>query len=455
MAGNLSFDSLKQRVDDGSIDTVIAAIPDMQGRLMGKRFQAEYFVSTAWKETHCCNYLVATDMEMETVAGYKASSWEAGYGDYSMVPDMATLRVLPWADGTALVICDLVDHHTHELVPHAPRTVLKKQLQRLEAMGLSSAVATELEFFVFREDFESLRDADYTDMTTISPYNEDYHLFQTAKEEPLMRGIRTGLQGAGVAVENTKGEACAGQAEINVCYTRGLEMADNHVLVKQAVKEIALQHERAVTFMAKWDTDAAGSSSHVHQSLQTLEGEPAFYDADAPYGMSELMRHYLAGLLAHADDITFFLAPYVNSYKRFAEATFAPTKAVWSMDNRTAGYRIVAPDTASVRVECRVGGADLNPYLAIAAQLAAGIKGIEDKLTLEPEFSGNAYEEEGIREVPRTLRAATNALRSSSMLREALGDAVVDHYVRCAEWEQEEFDRKVTDYERRRGFERA
>ncbi|AQA19228.1 glutamine synthetase [Halioglobus japonicus] len=455
MAGNLSFDSLKQRVDDGSIDTVIAAIPDMQGRLMGKRFQAEYFVSTAWKETHCCNYLVATDMEMETVAGYKASSWDAGYGDYSMVPDMATLRVLPWADGTALVICDLVDHHTHELVPHAPRTVLKKQLQRLEAMGLSSAVATELEFFVFREDFESLRDADYTDMTTISPYNEDYHLFQTAKEEPLMRGIRTGLQGAGVAVENTKGEACAGQAEINVCYTGGLEMADNHVLVKQAVKEIALQHERAVTFMAKWDTDAAGSSSHVHQSLQTLEGEPAFYDADAPYGMSELMRHYLAGLLAHADDITFFLAPYVNSYKRFAEATFAPTKAVWSMDNRTAGYRIVAPDTASVRVECRVGGADLNPYLAIAAQLAAGIKGIEDKLTLEPEFSGNAYEEEGIREVPRTLRAATDALRSSSMLREALGDAVVDHYVRCAEWEQEDFDRKVTDYERRRGFERA
>ncbi|QFU75605.1 glutamine synthetase [Halioglobus maricola] len=455
MAGNLSFDALRQQVEAGSIDTVIAAIPDMQGRLMGKRFQAEYFVSTAWQETHCCNYLVATDMEMETVAGYKSSSWEAGYGDYSMVPDMATLRQLPWVEGTALVLCDLVDHHSHELVPHAPRTVLKKQLQRLEALGLGTAVATELEFFVFREDFETLRDADYTDMTTISPYNEDYHLFQTAREENLMRSIRTGLQGAGVAVENTKGEACAGQAEINVCYTDGLEMADNHVLVKQAVKEIGLQCDRAVTFMAKWDTDAAGSSSHIHQSLRAADGTPVFYDAEKKYGMSDTMRHYLAGLLAHADDVTFFLAPYINSYKRFAESTFAPTKAVWSMDNRTAGYRIVGPGTASVRVECRVGGSDLNPYLAIAAQLAAGIKGIEDKLELEPEFSGNAYEAEGVREIPRTLRAATEALRNSSMLREAMGGEVVDHYVRCAEWEQEDFDRKVTDYERRRGFERA
>lgn len=455
MPGNLSFDELKAQVKKGAIDTVIAAATDMQGRLMGKRFQAEFFISTAWEETHCCNYLLATDMEMETVEGYASTGWSAGYGDYTMKPDMATLRIIPWLEGTALVLCDMLDHHTHEAVPHAPRSMLKKQLQRLDDQGLVSAVATELEFFVFRESFETLRDQGYRDSTTISAYNEDYHIFQTTKEEGLMRKIRNGLQGAGINVENTKGEASAGQAEVNVCYCEGLEMADNHVLVKNAVKEIAFLHGNAISFMAKWDDQAAGSSSHVHQSLRKKDGTPVFYDPDAQYGMSTIMQHYLAGLLNYADDITYFLAPYINSYKRFSAATFAPTKAVWSIDNRTAGYRIVAPGTESVRVECRVGGSDLNPYLAIAAQLAAGLKGIEDKLSLEECFTGNAYQAEGVREIPHTLRAATEALRNSTMLREAMGDAVVDHYVRAAEWEQEDFDRRVTDYERSRGFERA
>jgi glutamine synthetase len=455
MPRTLSFEELKQQVQDGVIDTVIAAMPDMQGRLMGKRFQAEYFVRTAWEETHACNYLLATDMEMLAVDGYASTSWAAGYGDYTLKPDMGTLRRLPWLEGTALVLCDAFDHHTHAPVAHAPRNVLQKQLQRLEQMGLVSLVATELEFFIFRESFEALCDQGYRSPTTISAYNEDYHIFQTTKEEGLMRRVRNGLQGAGIDVENSKGEASAGQAEINVCYCDALTMADNHVLVKNAIKEMAFQEGRAITFMAKWDAQAAGSSSHIHQSLRKKDGTPVFYDPAAEHGMSALMRHYLAGLLKYADDNMVFLAPYINSYKRFSAATFAPTKAVWSIDNRTAGYRIVAPGSASVRVECRVGGADLNPYLAIAAQIAAGIKGIEEKLELEPAFSGDAYKADGVREIPGSLRAATVALRNSSMLRAAMGDAVVDHYVRAAEWEQEDFDRRVTDYERIRGFERA
>ncbi len=455
MPGNLTLETLKEKVASGQIDTVITAIPDMQGRLMGKRFHAQFFLDSAWEETHCCNYLIATDLEMHTVDGYQSTSWSAGYGDYIMKPDLSTLRLLPWLEGTALVLCDLLDHHTHAPVPHSPRAVLKHQVERLRSMGLESAVATELEFFVFRESFEELRDKGYRDMTTISSYNEDYHIFQTTKEESLMRAIRNGLQGAGVRVENTKGEADPGQAEINVCYSDALEMADNHCLVKNAVKEIAFLNNRAVTFLAKWSHDAAGSSSHIHQSLVSTEGEPVFYDPNAEYGMSEMMRQYLAGLLKHASENTFFLAPYVNSYKRFMAGTFAPTKAIWSLDNRTAGYRVVADGTRNVRVECRVGGSDLNPYLAIAAQIAAGIAGIENRLELEKEFKGDAYQARKAREIPSTLAQATQALKKSAMLRDAMGADVIDHYVRNAEWELEDFYSKVTDYEVRRGFERA
>jgi glutamine synthetase len=455
MSGFLSFENLKQRVEQGSIDTVIVAIPDMQGRLMGKRMQAEFFVETAWEETHCCNYLVATDLEMNTVEGYASTSWAAGYGDYTMRPDMTTLRLLPWLEGTAMVLCDLLDHHGHAPVPHSPRAILKKQIDRLEKMGFRSAVATELEFFVFHETYDELRQKDYRDMTTISPYNEDYHIFQTTKEEGLMRQIRNGLQGAGIKVENTKGEADPGQAEVNVQYGDALYMADTHVLVKNAVKEIAFLNNKSVTFLGKWSHNAAGSSSHIHQSLVSLSGDPVFQDSKGQYGMSDTMKHYLAGLLKYADDNTCFLAPYVNSYKRFMEGTFAPTKAIWSLDNRTAGFRIVGSDSASVRVECRIGGSDLNPYLAIAGQIAAGIAGIEEKLELEPEFKGDAYQAEKARGIPTTLVAATSALDSSTMLREAFGSEVIDHYVRAAQWEQESFEQVVTDYEVKRGFERA
>ncbi|MCI5076927.1 glutamine synthetase family protein [Oricola sp.] len=458
MPGMMTLEELKTAVDLGEIDTVIAAHTDMQGRLMGKRFHAQHFLESAKDETHCCNYLLTVDMEMEPVPGYETASWEKGYGDHTMIPDMSTLRRIPWQEGTALVLCDLVDHATHEHIPVSPRAVLKKQLLRLREMGMTAMMASELEFFLFHESFEEAHAKGYRDLNLISAYNEDYHIFQTAKEETVMRAIRNGLYGAGIPVENSKGEAWAGQEEINVKYADALTAADNHVITKNGVKEIAWANGRAATFMAKWDYTAAGSSSHVHQSLWTADGKrPEFYDEGGgdPDGMSETMRYYLAGLLRHAWEFTFFLAPNINSYKRFQAGTFAPTKAIWSRDNRTAGYRICGGGTKALRVECRVGGSDLNPYLAFAAQLAAGIAGIEGKYELEPEFRGDAYAARRAREIPKTLRDAAVALKRSKMLRAALGDDVVDHYVHAAEWEQFEYDRRITDWEIARGFERS
>lgn len=455
MPGNLTLEELKKAVAAGEIDTVIPCQIDMQGRLMGKRLHAQYFLDSAVNETHSCNYLLATDLEMYTVEGYSSTSWAAGYGDYTMKPDLSTLRRIPWLDRTALVICDVLDHHGHEEVEHAPRALLKRQVERLEAMGLQAMVATELECHVFKQSYEEAHAGGYRDLEVISPYNEDYHIFQTSKEEPVMQAIRNGLYGAGVPIEGTKGEADAGQEEINVKYSDALDAADNHAITKNAAKEIAWANGRALTFLAKWSHDVAGNSSHIHQSLWTTGGEPAFYDPDGPYGMSEMMRHYLAGLLRYSADTAYFLAPYVNSYKRFAKGTFAPTNAVWSRDNRTAGYRLCGDGSTSVRIECRFGGSDLNPHLAIAAQIAAGLAGVEEKLELEDEFTGDAYEAESRNSFPTTLREAAAALRGSAMMREAFGDVVIDHYSRAAEWEQEEFDRKVTDWEVARGFERA
>ncbi len=456
MKGLMTLDELRQEVIDGRIDTVLACQVDMQGRLMGKRFQAEFFVDSAWEETHSCNYLLATDMEMETVEGYRATIWASGYGDYNMVPDLATLRRIPWLEGTAMVLCDVLDHHTHEDVPHSPRAILKRQVTRLAEAGMTANMASELEFFLFHNSFEEMREQGYRGMNVISPYNEDYHIFQTTKEEGVMRAIRNGLNGAGIPVECSKGEACAGQEEINVVYADALTSADRHVIVKQGCKEIAWQQGKSLTFLAKWDTAQAGSSSHIHQSLWSADGStPLFHDSGQEHGMSQTMRHYLAGLLTYASDITCFLAPYVNSYKRFQAGTFAPTKAIWSLDNRTAGYRLCGENSRSVRVECRVGGSDLNPYLAYAGQIAAGLAGIEQSLTLEDAFSGDAYHGESLREIPKTLREATDAMDGSSMLRNALGDEVIDHYVHAARWEQREYDRVVTDWEISRGFERA
>lgn len=455
MSGNLTFDELKAAFASGEIDTVLAVQVDMQGRLMGKRFHASNFIESAHKETHSCNYLIATDMEMEPVDGYASTSWASGYGDYVMRPDMSTLRRIPWLEATAMVMCDVEDHHTHKDVTHSPRAVLKKQIARLEAMGMKAMMASELEFFLFHESFREAHDNGYRNMNLVSPYNEDYHIFQTTKEEDVMRAIRNGLYGAGIPVECSKGEASAGQEEINVKYDEALTSADNHTIVKNGCKEIAWSKGQALTFMAKWDNTSAGSSSHVHQSLWSMDGKPLFLDETSEHGMSKLMRHYMAGLLTHASEMTYFLAPNINSYKRFVAGTFAPTKAIWSPDNRTAGYRLCAEKTKGIRVECRVGGSDLNPHLAFAALLAAGIAGIENELELEPAFEGDAYAGKGVREIPATLRAAADTLNGSDMLRNAMGEDVIDHYVRAAHWEQEVFDTRVTDWEVSRGFERS
>jgi len=426
----------------------------MQGRLIGKRFQAEFFLEGAIDETHGCDYLLADDIDMEPVPGYEAANWERGYGDFVMKPDLGTLMKATWLEGTALVLTDVVDHHHHEPVPHSPRAILKGQLARLEALGLTANFASELEFYLFDETFRSAWDKGYRDLTTAGYYIEDYNIFQTTKEEGVIRDMRKKLQASGIPVENSKGEWGPGQEELNVRYSDALTMADRHVVMKNAMKEIAYAHGKSITFMSKWNYGLAGSSSHIHMSL-AKGGKNQFHDPRADRGMSQMMRHYVAGLLTYAHDITYFLAPYINSYKRFQAGTFAPTKAIWSEDNRTAGFRLCGAGTKGVRIECRIGGADLNPYLSFAALLAAGLAGIEQKLELEAPFTGDAYVGKRLREVPKTLRGAIESLRKSKMLRAALGDQVVGHYLHTAEWEQAEYDRRVTDWELKRGFERS
>jgi glutamine synthetase len=454
MPGNLTLETLKAAVTRGEIDTVIVAAIDMQGRLMGKRFHAQFFVNGGHEETHCCNYLLAVDMEMTTVQGYKSSNWQTGYGDYVMKPDMATLRLVPWLPGTALVLCDLLDHH-HKPVAHSPRQILKRQVDRARALGLEPMMATELEFYLFENSYESLRDSNFTGLKPISAYNEDYHIFQTTKEEDVMRAVRNGLYGAGIPIENSKGEADSGQEEVNYRYSDALDTADNHTITKHGIKEIAWTKGRSVTFMAKYDHRKAGSSSHCHQSLWTKDGKPAFFDGGDTHGMSDLMKHYIAGQLAYAREMTVFLAPFVNSYKRFTVGMFAPTKAVWSADNRTAGFRVCGEHTKAIRVECRIPGSDVNPYLTCAALLAAGLAGIEQKLELEPEMKGDMYAAGGVREIPHNLREAADLLNGSKMFREAFGDDVIDHYHHAAQWEISETDRVVTDFEIQRLLERA
>jgi glutamine synthetase len=453
MAGQLSFDDLKTATAAGEIDTVLVCIIDMQGRLAGKRFHAEHFVESAWEETHCCDYLLATDLEMATPEGYEATSWESGYGDYIMKPDLATIRRLPWLEGTVLVLCDVLDHHTHEEVPHSPRAMLKRQVARARALGFEAMMATELEFFIFEQSYDDIRKSGFRDLAPICGYNEDYNILQTTKEEHLMRPLRNHLRAAGVPVENSKGEAETGQEELNIKYAEAMLAADHHSIAKHAAKEIGWQQGNAVSFLPKWHHDKVGSAAHIHQSLWK-NGKPAFFDETDALGMSVVMKQYLAGLLAHSAATTYFLAPYINSYKRFAKGTFAPTRIIWSVDNRTAGYRVCGNGTSGVRVECRIGGSDLNPYLAMAAQLAAGLSGIEAGMELPDPARGDVYEGRTAM-LPTSLRDARAAMLKSKMLGEAFDEAVVRHYARAAEWEIEEFDRVVTDYEVARGFERA
>lgn len=455
MAGNLTFDELKKAVADGEIDTVLAAAVDMQGRLIGKRFLAKFFVESAYDETHGCNYLLANDIDMEPVPGYKAASWSKGYGDFVMKPDLSTIRRVPWLEKTALVLNDVQDHHTHEDLPHSPRAILRKQVARLKERGWIGYFASELEFYLLEETYDSAREKHWQGLKSASPYIGDYLIGITSKEEDYMRRLRNDMQAAGIPIENSKGEWGPGQEEINVRYAEALDMADRHVFLKNGAKEIAHQMGKAVTFMAKYNYGLAGNSSHIHNSLWTADGKtPLFFDKKAPWTLSTLGQQWSAGQLKYAREFTCFLAPYINSYKRFQSGTFAPTKIMWSEDNRTAGFRLCGEGTKGIRMECRIGGADLNPYLAFAALIAAGLAGIDEKLELQKPFVGDAYQAAKLPEIPKTLREATETLSKSKMLKAALGEDVVEHYVHTARWEQLEYDRRITDWELHRGFER-
>ena len=450
----MDIDWLRRSIKDGEIDTVLVAMVDMQGRMVGKRVTGHFFLDSVMEAMHVCDYLLTVDMEMEPIPGFKFASWDRGYGDLSIRPDLNTLRRIPWLPGTALVLGDAIDHHGNE-IPVSPRTILKQQLRRLQALGYTAKVGSELEFYAFDDSFDLARQKEYRDLKTTGWYIEDYHIFQTTKVEPLMRTIRNSMDAAGIPVEFSKGEWGPGQSEINLRYAEALEMADRHVIFKNGVRELAFLQDKAVTFMAKWREDLAGSSCHVHTSLWGRDSDrPVFPDSAQSDGMSAAFRSFLAGQLALASDITYFLAPCINSYKRFQSGTFAPTKAVWSRDNRTAGFRVVGSGP-SLRAECRIPGADVNPYLSFAALLAAGLHGLKHNLELAPPFEGNAYNASECPDVPTGLNEALDVLDQSGALREAFGSEVVDHYVHAGRWEQSEFNRRVTDWERIRYFERA
>ncbi|WP_447002977.1 glutamine synthetase family protein [Saccharothrix isguenensis] len=444
----LAVEELRVLVDAGEIDTVLVAVVDMQGRLQGKRCAARYFVDVVLPHyAEGCNYLLAVDVEMNTVAGYAMSSWDSGYGDFVMRPDLATLRRVPWHEGTALVMCDLVWEDESPVVA-SPRQILKRQLDRLAERGLRAFVGTELEFVVFDNTFEDAWDRGYRGLTPANQYNVDYSLLGTARIEPLLRAIRNHMAGAGMVVESAKGECNPGQHEIAFRYAEALATCDNHSIYKTGAKEIAAQQGKSLTFMAKYN-EREGSSCHIHLSLRSEDGEPVFAEGR---GMSKLMEHFLAGQLAALRELTYFLAPNINSYKRFVPGSFAPTAVAWGKDNRTCALRVVGHGQ-SLRFENRVPGADVNPYLAVAALIAAGLHGVDDELPLEDEFVGNAYASDRPT-VPATLRDAASLLARSDLAREAFGQDVVEHYLNAARVELAAFDSSVTDWERVRGFER-
>ncbi|WP_406231970.1 glutamine synthetase family protein [Nocardia sp. NBC_01009] len=450
--GMLGLVELREHVEEGTLDTVLVAMTDMQGRLQGKRCAAQYFLDEViGHATEVCDYLLATDVEMNTVDGYAMSSWDTGYGDLVLRPDLTTLRLVPWLPGTALVLCD-VENVQPKGVPIAPspRQVLRTQLARLAEHGLRAFVGTELEFLVFDETFESAWNAGYRGLTPANQYNVDYSLLATARIEPLLRRLRNEMDGAGMYVESAKGECHPGQHEIAFRYDEALVTCDNHSIYKTGAKEIATQEGRSLSFMAKYD-EREGNSCHIHISLRGESGEPVFA-GDGADGTSALMRHFIAGQLDCLRELTYFLAPNINSYKRFVPGSFAPTALTWGRDNRTCALRVVGAGP-SLRMENRVPGGDVNPYLAVAASIAAGLHGIERRLPLEPEFHGNAYRSQRPR-VPRTLREAAQLFGDSKVARSAFGDDVVDHYRNAAQVELDAFDAAVTDWERIRGFER-
>jgi glutamine synthetase len=443
----LSVEELQSGVASGALDTVVVAFTDMQGRLLGKRVPGDTFVDDGVAEhgVEGCNYLLALEMEMDPVPGYQIASWEQGYGDFLLKPDLGTLRRIPWLEGTALVLCDVLWHDGSPVRP-SPRQVLEAQVERARALGFEPMFGSELEFYLLKETYAEAHDRHYRGLTPSVPYILDYHILASTYDEPFLRAVRNGMRGAGLKVESSKGEAWPGQHEVNFRFADAVTMADNHVVYKNGIKELAHLHGCSVTFMAKPDHDWIGSSCHIHGSLWR-DGEAAFA------GESPVFGHFLAGWIARARELAIFLAPNVNSYKRYAAGSWAPTTLAWGHDNRTCGFRVVGRDS-SLRVETRLPGGDVNPYLAFAALIAAGLDGIERELDPPDALDGNAYESDAER-FPSTLREAIAALEQSAAARAALGDDVVEHYLNYARTEQALFDRAVTCYERERFFERG
>jgi glutamine synthetase len=450
MAGNLSSEDLDAAIDAGEIDTVVVAFPDAQGRLVGKRVAARF-----WRDevrghgAEACNYLLSVDVDLNTVDGYAMSSWEKGYGDMLLVPDLDTLRTLPWQPGTALVFADLAwEDRAH--VAQSPRGILNAQRARLAERGLTAYAGTELEFIVFDDSFRDAWAKGYRGLTPSTDYNVDYNLLATTRLEPLLRDIRLGMDGAGMYCEGVKGECNFGQQEIAFRYAEALETADNHTLYKNGAKEIADRHGKSLTFMAKFN-EREGNSCHIHLSVRGDDGS-AVMAGEGEHGFSPLMEHWIAGILATLREFTLLYAPTINSYKRYAKGSFAPTGVAWGVDNRTCALRVVGHGS-SLRVENRVPGGDVNPYLAISAIIAGGLYGVENELELPEPLTGNAYAA-GVDTLPTTLREAARLFSESTIARDAFGDDVVEHYLNQARIEVEAYDAAVTDWERVRGFER-
>jgi glutamine synthetase len=448
--GLLTLEQLRACVDQGRIDTVVLAFTDMQGRLQGKRLSSEYFLDEVVQHySEGCNYLLAVDVDMNTVDGYAMSSWERGYGDFVLVPDMTTLRLLPWHDGSALVLADLTWLDGTPVLA-SPRQILAAQIARLAGRGLVAMAGTELEFIVYRDSYEQAAGQGYRDLVPANQYNVDYSILGTARIEPLLRRIRNSMTGAGLYVESAKGECNLGQHEIAFRYADVATTCDNHSIYKSGAKEIAAQQGMSITFMAK-PNDREGNSCHIHLSLRSADGDPVLA-GDGAYGLSRLGEHFLAGQLAALRELTLCYAPNINSYKRYVAGSFAPTAVRWGPDNRTCALRLVGHGL-SLRAENRAPGGDVNPYLALAAMIAAGLDGIDRELPLEPPMTGNAYLD-SVARVPNTLRDALELWQKSELARTAFGEEVVEHYANYARVELAAYDAAVTDWELRRGFER-
>ncbi len=451
----LTLEQLILLVDEDQIDTIVVAFTDHYGRLLGKRIDAEYFLeAVVHGGTHGCNYLLTTDMEMEPVPGYDYANWELGYGDFHMVPDMTSLRRASWLEKTAMVLCDISNEKTHQLDSVAPRSILKGQLTELEKDDLKCFAASELEYYLLKDSYKEAFDKNYQQLTPAGYYLEDYHILHGTRNEKFTSVVRRHLKKSGIPVETSKGEWGLGQHELNVKYSEVLTMADNHVVYKQCMKEIADEMGLSVTFMAKFVTDQAGSSSHIHMSLWK-DGKNAFVGNQefGPVKGSDLFRWFLGGWIKHVPDVMPFYAPTINSYKRFVDGSWAPTRLAWSYDNRTAGFRVVGSGP-SLRIECRIPGADCNPYLAFAASLASGLAGIKNKIEPPAIFEGDIYAAAHLPRVPYTLAEAIPLFENSAFAKQAFGEDVVAHYTHFYKKEQQAYDKSVTDWERKRYFER-